>query len=157
MSEYDGLNLPQLLDRLHGLVMPEPVSWLPATPGWWVLMAWLLAGSLLSAIRYRQYRQMNRYRQDALRALQAIDPQTSPTAAEQIAAILKRTALSAFPRERVASLHGADWADFLNETSGNDPVVRSAAADIARAAYDPSVEPAVLLPAAERWIRKHRD
>ena len=66
MSQYDGLNLPQLLDLMHGLVMPEPVAWLPQTPGWWIVLGWLLAILLLLAWQFPRRRQRNRYRRDAL-------------------------------------------------------------------------------------------
>ena len=37
----------------------------------------------------------------------------SETAGPEIATVLKRTALVAYPRQQVASLYGAAWADFL--------------------------------------------
>ena len=51
MSEekYQGLNLPQLFELMHDIVPPEPVPWMPQTPGWWVLLAWIAAVSALTA------------------------------------------------------------------------------------------------------------
>lgn len=156
MSEYDGLNLPELLEKMHALVLPESVVWWPVTDGWWVLIGWLFTLSALGIVRIRQHQRHNRYRQEALRALREIEFTANPGAAGEIAAIVKRCALTVFPRRRVASLYGDAWAEFLIETGGNDPIVRKAAAQIARAAYDPEVPAATLLPGAERWIRQHR-
>ncbi len=159
MSQYDGLNLPQLLDLMHGLVMPEPVPWLPQTPGSWVVLGWLLAVLLLSAWQIARRRRRSRYRRDALAELEAIaarqdmDPAES---AQRIAAVLKRTALVAYPRADVAALYGADWARFLAESAGNDPQVAEAADLLAAAAYRPDVDPAALNRPARRWIRRHR-
>ncbi len=158
-DKYDGLNLPQLLDLMHGIVVPEPAPWTPQTVGWWVVLGWLVAVVGLCALKYVQYRKRNRYRREALDALDdsnrraGDDPAGSAAA---VAALLKRTALAAWPRERVAALYGADWAEFLVESAGNDARVADAAEEIARAAYDPRSNGADLVKPARRWIRKHR-
>ena len=159
MSQYDGLNLPQLLDRMHGLVMPEPLEWLPQTPGWWIVLGWFLAVLLLLAGQFARRRQRNRYRRDALAQLRSIAAQTEfgpAEAAQHIAALLKRTALAAYPRKDVAALYGRDWAQFLRESSGNDPQVADAADMLAAAAYRPDADGADLARPASRWIRLHR-
>ena len=38
-ERFEGLNLPQLMDLMHGLVYPDPVSWMPQTIGWQLLAA----------------------------------------------------------------------------------------------------------------------
>ena len=159
MSQYDGLNLPQLLDLMHGLVMPEPVPWLPQTPGWWIVLGWLLAVLLLAGWQFVRRRRRNRYRRDALAELDAItvrqdrDPAES---AQRIAAVLKRTALVAYPRADVAALYGKDWAKFLSETADNDAKIADAADLLATAAYRPDADPEALAKPARRWIRRHR-
>lgn len=159
MSQYDGLNLPQLLDLMHGLVMPEPVPWLPQTPGWWIVLGWLLAVLLLAVWQLARRRRRNRYRRDALAELDAItvrqdmDPAES---AQRIAAVLKRTALAAYPRADVAALYGGDWARFLSESADNDPQITEAADRLATAAYRPDADPEALAQPARRWIRRHR-
>jgi len=159
VSEYEGRNLPQLMELMHDLARPEPVTWLPQTAGWWVLAGWLLViGSL--AIGYasaRWYR--NRYRREALGLLKAIESGTDIGAAgPEIASVLKRTALVAYPRLEVASLHGTAWADFLRDSSNCDPAVERSAVELAGAAYrrDTSVDGETLIAAARRWIKIHR-
>jgi len=159
VSQYDGLNLPQLLDLMHGLVVPEPVPWLPQTPGWWIVCGWLLAVLLLALRQTLKHRRRNRYRREALAALEAIaarqdiDPAES---AQGIAAVIKRAALVAYPRRDVAALYGKDWARFLCESADNDPEIVEAAELLATAAYRPNADPAALTPPARRWIRQHR-
>ena len=159
MNQYDGLNLPQLLDLMHGLVMPEPVAWLPQTPGWWIVLGWLLGMLLLIAWQFARRRQRNRYRRDALKELRSIAAQTElgpVESAQRIAVLLKRTALAAYPREDVAALYGRDWAQFLKESAGNDPQIAEAADLLAAAAYRPDVDGSTLTGPARRWIRLHR-
>ena len=159
MSKYDGLNLPQLLNLMHDLVMPEPVAWLPQTPGWWIVLGWLLAVIVLLAWQFAKRRRRNRYRRDALAELKAIaaQPELGPAeSAQHIAALLKRTALAAYPREDVAALYGADWAQFIKESAGNDPRIADAADRLAVAAYHPDADGSELNGPAQRWIRLHR-
>ena len=51
-----------LAAQLHDIVVPEPVSWMPQTAGWYILLALLVLGS--AYIAYRGYRRAkaNRYR-----------------------------------------------------------------------------------------------
>ena len=160
MSErFEGLNLPQLLDLMHELVVPEAVPWLPQTQGWWVLFGWALAVAALVIAAMVRRRRRNRYRREALASLDAIaaHPQLgAPESAQQVAEVIKRTALAAYPRTRVASLHGKDWARFLSESSGNDKQVEEAAEFLASAAYRPDADGRSLLPPARRWVRVHR-
>lgn len=156
MSEYEGLNLVQLLDRMHDVVEPAAVSWLPQTDGWWVLLAWSLLLLVLAVLKLVQYRRRNAYRREALAELGSITAAADPSAAAAIAGLVKRTALTVFPRTEVAALYGDAWADFLRTSGGNDPEIDAAATAIARAAYAPDNDMETIVRGAERWIRRHR-
>ena len=143
---------------MHGLVMPEPVAWLPQTTGSWIVFGWLSAVLLLAGWQLIRRRRRNRYRRDALVELKAIDISTElnpAEAAQQIAALLKRTALVAYPRREVASLFGRDWAQFLRESANNDKRIAAAADILASASYRPDVDGRALSQPARRWIRLH--
>ncbi|MCZ6852726.1 MAG: DUF4381 domain-containing protein [Gammaproteobacteria bacterium] len=158
-TQFDGLNLPQLLDLMHDPVIPEPIEWWPQTPGWWIVLAWLTLVAAGFAWRgYQRYRH-NRYRRESLNMLAAIAvrAQENPaSAAIDIATLLKRTALAAYPRGQVAPLYGAEWADFLLSTSGDDPAIKETASLLATAAYRAGVDGAALIEPARRWIEVHR-
>lgn len=159
MSEYEGLNLPQLMELMHGLSEPEPVSWMPETPGWWILLGWFLAVLILFGRHIVLRRRANRYRRRAEKALGKIaaGAATDPAAAAaSISTLLKHTALTAYPRIEVASLHGDDWAKFLCKSSNNDPLVVRAASLFALAAYRPDADASKLVAPARRWIQVHR-
>ncbi len=155
MSEYEGLNLPQLMDLMHDLARPELVAWFPETMGWWVVAAWLLAIGLLAAGHgFAQWRR-DRYRREAIKLLDAIEAGAG-NAGRAVASVLKRTALVAYPRQQVASMHGTTWANFLSTSSGHDPAVERAAADLAAAAYRPDIDGHALIGPARRWVEIHR-
>lgn len=158
-SSYEGLNLPELLERMHDLAMPEPIALLPQTDGWWVLIGWLVGLGLIGALKLSARRRRNRYRREALAKLHRLvrdnASRAEASAAVRVAELVKRTALSAYPRTEVASLYGDDWADFLVRTSGGDPLITSAATRLARAAYAPDIQLEEIAAGAERWIRRH--
>ncbi|MEO1080132.1 MAG: DUF4381 domain-containing protein [Pseudomonadota bacterium] len=158
-DRFEGLSLSQLLDLMHEIVVPDAVSWTPQTGGWWVVLGWVLVVASLCALRYVEHRRKNRYRREALKSLARIaetageEPAASAAA---VAELLKRTALAAWPRERVASIYGSAWAEFLVETSAQDADVARAAPLLARAAYDNGIRGADLISPARRWIQCHR-
>jgi len=159
MNRFDGLSLPQLLDLLHEIVLPDPVALWPQTQGWWTALGWLLAVTAIGVSQWVAFRRRNRYRREAEAELTTIAARadSAPSdAAAQIAALLKRTALVAFPRKRIASLYGRDWADFLRESANNDPLVDESADRIAGASWRPDADARALVEPARRWIRKHR-
>lgn len=157
MNRFEGLNLVDLLELLHEIVPPLPVSLMPQTVGWWILGGWALAVVCCVAAALIRHRRRNRYRRIAVSELRAISArQDDPRAAAELAALLKRTALAAYPRDRVASMYGRDWAAFLVQSVNGDRRVAEAADALAAAAYREDSNLPVIVPAAERWIRQHR-
>jgi hypothetical protein len=162
--ETQELPAPSLAD-LHDIVTPEPVSWMPATIGWAVVGAVL--SLLLIVAGWRAWRRWkaDAYRRAALKELQSLrdglDATPSPTATiGRVSELLKRTALVAFPRARVAALSGEGWTSFLNETSTGAPFDGRAGRSLRDLEYAPATDGDnavdALLDAAARWIRGHR-
>lgn len=141
---------------------PEPVSLVPSTPGWWILLL-ALAGLLGRALWRRRQRYLrDRYRRDALAQLATIRERLAagaPEAVRELAPLLRATAIEAAGREDMAGLQGDAYAAALAELSpGEDglPV-----ADLQRLAYAPlddagGLDIEALMAALERWIRQHR-
>jgi len=118
MSELERLSLPDLLDRMAGLEVPPPVPYWPQTIGWAVLTALVAVAVAVSAWwQWRRWRS-NAYRRAALRALRTIELREDGEAAAELALLLRRTALAAYPRRQVAGLYGREWLAFLDRTGG---------------------------------------
>ena len=136
---------------MHDLLLPAPVPLWPATPACYLLGALLLLALLWLGWRaWRAWRawRRNAYRRAALRSLKTVqDP-------AETAAILKRAALAAWPRARVASLAGADWAAFLRRSAPRARLTEATALALAQLAYAPTPD-GELREAARRWIRLH--
>lgn len=101
------------LDKLHDFYQPPAPAWTPQTVGWYVLFVIVEILVLWTAVHQMRKWFANRYRRAALRQLDLVS-------ANEFSALLKRTALAAWPRERVASLSGAEWLKFLNEAAGDE-------------------------------------
>ncbi|MEM9254275.1 MAG: DUF4381 domain-containing protein [Pseudomonadota bacterium] len=144
------------------VVPPESVSWLPQTAGWgWLgaLLAILLARYLWQKLNH-WYR--NRYRREAAAKLKALSHSSTPdTWLADINALLKLAALVAFGRERVASLSGRDWVNFLNDQCPQPPFCDAQAALLSDCVYTGEMvsdaERTRLIIACREWLMSHEE
>ena len=104
---------------LRDMQMPEAIGWWPLAYGWWVLICVSIVLIVLLA-RYvlKRLRDPRRY---ALAELKRIEQayqqnQDSHQLIMQSNALLKRLALTLYPRDEVASLSGDRWCCFIRET-----------------------------------------
>ena len=158
----------EALAGLHDVVAPAPVSWAPQTVGWAALAATLAL--LLAWWGWRAWRraQANRYRKVALAEIDRVeealreDPSSGRAALGAVNEILKRTALTAWPRPAVASLAGEEWLEFLDAAVEGRDFRSGPGRVLADRVYAPGGLPAndgerrAFLEAVRRWIRHHR-
>lgn len=155
------------LQSLHDIVTPAAVSWWPLAPGWYAIAGLLLV--IIAGAAWRSWRgyRANRYRREALHACAAIerrmaDPALRWSGLADIAELLKRVALAAYPREQVAGLTGDAWWRFLEmgtgpTGSGNEMrVIMDLALYGNPADTDPNDDMVrAICSAARDWIRNH--
>jgi len=118
----DAMTLPEMLNQLQDIEMPDPVGYTPETAGWWIALALLAAGSVALAFFLQRRRQANRYRTLALAELSELERLAGTASPEvnlltQAAALVRRTALAVFPRAEIAHLYGSEWQTFLRNSS----------------------------------------
>ncbi|NEI05676.1 DUF4381 family protein [Rhizobium leguminosarum] len=155
------------LRSLYDIAMPAPVSWWPQTWGWAVVAALLAFAALLVILRRIKRYRANAYRREALTLLEGVadklrHPATRPDAIRELAEVLKRTALGAWPREEVASLSSDGWVRFLDahEEDGTGDTLERLLDDFeyhgAEIVADlPSNVCGDLVIAARKWIEQH--
>ena len=138
------------IDQLRDIVEPPAVSWWPLAPGWYVLGISLLLGCGFFLWRLWQIKQRNAYRVEALLQLE------QSTSVAEIADVMKRSALHAYPREEVASLSGSAWCNWLEQT-GNLSISSQERGDLLAGVFqspaDSSLESVKRL--AMKWVRQH--
>lgn len=104
------------LDALRDIHLPDPVSFWPLAPGWWLLAAAVIALSVFVALRVRARR-----RSPERFALQIVDALAEGFArdgdrlalATGLSRLLRRVALARAERHEVAALHGTARAEAL--------------------------------------------
>ena len=159
---------PASLQNLNDIVLPATVNWWPLAKGWYIVAALLLI--LLAWFGYRSLRRWfeNRYRRAALEELQSLENGMQNRAdrdssLRQIPSLLKRTALSIYPREQVASLAGNDWHRFLNSKLSKPSFAESVAITLDTVSYSSGDLGRIdkqaatdLLNASRYWLKHHQ-
>lgn len=168
--ERFGMNTPDpaSLQNLNDIVLPEAVSWWPLANGWYYLFGVLLL--LLAWFAYRMIRSWRRngYRREALQQLQMLAKDIESTekrdaGLRQLPVLLKRTALSVYPRGQLASLTGENWLNFLNSKVSKASFNKATAALLDKLSYSVGDLSAVdtktageLLGACQHWLKNHQ-
>jgi hypothetical protein len=159
---------PASLQNLRDIALPPPVPWWPPAPGWYAVAAVLFVIVAALSIRWFLRYRADRYRREALAELDRIargvgSPEDRPAALRATAVLVKRVALAAFPRERVAGLSGDAWRGFLEGcvkgeifTSAMVETMESAMYREARGTRPDEDEMRGIFAAARSWIRSHR-
>lgn len=150
------------LAALKDIHLPEPPGIWPLAPGWYISLIVVLIGlGLIIHVLKKRYR-LNQPKKEALRLLHQVredfkkDP-NSQIACATIGELLKRVALSYYPRKEVASLHGQEWIAFLNKT-GKKIDFNPEASLLLEVPFQPpqTLDITPLFHKAEKWIQQRR-
>ena len=132
---------------------PPPVEFSFEAPGWTYLLWFCLALGLIIGIRQIQKYRKNKYRRDAIKALEQ-----SGNSITEVFVILKHTAMHAYGRAEVSSLSGIEWLTFL-DTKARHVDFKTHADVIAEALYrEVDIAPdamKAIASNAKTWIRTH--
>lgn len=156
MSEESTPTSPQsLINLLDQLILPPdpaPISMVPQTFGWLVLAILLISATLFAVVKLRSNRAANAYRHAAL----AILPQVADDP-EKLAELVRKTALTAYPRQEVASLYGEDWLEFLDASYKGSQFREGPGRFLASAPYQNAGKvPAGAADIVRDWITHHQ-
>lgn len=110
-----------VVQQLHDIHVPPPISMWPVAMGWWLL---LMGICLVSGLLFftKNYWVKLRRKKALLQAWQNIQQQyeldnNAALALNALSILLKKAALQYYPRDQVAGLHGEAWLNFLSQTS----------------------------------------
>lgn len=101
--------------------LPEPVSLVPETPGWWLLLGVIIASAAYGAWVRRQRYLRNAYRREAQAALNSLEARVEEgdkSCLRELAPLLRATALAAVDssnRDSIAALRGKEWEEMLHQ------------------------------------------
>ncbi|MEE9356750.1 MAG: DUF4381 domain-containing protein [Methylococcaceae bacterium] len=138
--------------------LPHAVSWWPPAIGWWVLLGLIVVfiGAILWFVRRRRRYALNKIAKQQLLQISEDTSLGDHQKIIEISMLLRRVALSAFPRADVASLTGSKWLAFLDHVLGGSRFSDGPGKFLAEAPYrkiqEGHLEPIVEL--AQAWLNK---
>jgi hypothetical protein len=151
------------LQNLHDIVAPGAVAWWPPAPGWYAVMAVAVTVLVVLLWKYWRHWRRNRYRGAALKELDRLGRDAAGGDLSELPVLLKRAALSAWPRQQVAGLVGEDWHRFLDQSVNTELFHCGAGVLLDRLSYAPGdgtrlsrEEKKTVLDAARMWLEHHR-
>jgi hypothetical protein len=103
---------------LRDIHLPEPIGWWPPAPGWWGLLVLLVLAALGWFLWNRLRRRGPTPLQAALAELTRLEADTALPMRDKLQALsilMRRVAMSLYPREEVAGLAGEDWLRRLDQ------------------------------------------
>jgi len=148
------------------MIAPEGLAAWPPAPGWYAVFALVCLLLIFFLGRFARSWRRNGYRREALRQLESIRNLTSEQVlAADIASLnrlLKITAMHHYSRERVASLTGKQWLEFLDSSCSRSNFIAVPGSLLADSGFQASAQLNItperwtgLLEETNRWIRKH--
>ena len=155
-------NVPDPLQDLRDVHLPDPISWWPPAFGWWmILVLIIIAVSLL--LWGKAYYRRTRPRRFALAQLKSVKQQYAQDSDDQWAIreashLLRCYALSVFSRSDVAGLSGKAWLKFLDDTGRTNQFSEGPGKSLQSGPYQAQVPASAseLLPLVEQWIQQVR-
>jgi Domain of unknown function (DUF4381) len=142
---------------LRDIHLPQPIGWWPLAPGWWLALFLLLA-SLGLALWLRRRRKRYSLLKIANLQLAALREHGDDAQAilKQLSQLLRRIAISYYPRQAVAGLSGEAWLAFLDRGFDDAPFSNGVGRCLLDGPYRAaSAEPPdlqALFALCERWI-----
>lgn len=144
---------------LHDIHLPEPVSWWPPAPGWWMLFIVFLAVVAVIIYRFLYRRRRVFLHKLAMGELQQIETRYAQNndaleLVRDLSILLRRITISMQPRSHSAGLTGEDWLQFLDEFSGSTLFSTESGKLLIEAPYRPAVDinGGALLECCRQWI-----
>jgi len=157
MSQTTQTDLP-----LRDIHLPEAISWWPLAPGWWLLLGGII---LLIVIFFliKKIHQRKQLQKIALAELKIIcnnyeKHNNKKTLAQSLSVLLRRTSISFYPRNNIASLTGEQWLQHLDNTADKKGFINNDGQVLITAPYLPddhqeNINTDSLISLCESWIR----
>lgn len=144
--------------ELAPIHLPADVSAWPPALGWWIVLALILALMAAAFLWYRHFRRLA-FRREALALLGEIEKQQDLAPLQRIdavSALLKRVAITAHGRERVAGRTGDSWLQFLDASGKTNGFTQGPGRILGASRFQPNItlDTPALIALCRDWIQK---
>ena len=151
------------LVNLKDIHLPPPVSFWPPAPGWWILALLVISTLFIGGVwLYRKYKK-SKPKTEALRILKDLqilyqNLQDELVSLRNLSNLLRRTALTYYDNDTVASLQGSSWLEFLDETGKTKEFSQGAGKVLGKELFQQKVKPDMnaLFQLVKKWISSSR-
>ncbi|WP_428356972.1 DUF4381 domain-containing protein [Methyloprofundus sp.] len=147
---------------LRDIHLPQAISWWPPAIGWWILAVLI---PLVIYLCYRVYKHITRKTalKSAKNHLKLLRENQSLSKQEKLVALsslMRRTAISLYPRTAVASLSGENWLNFLDNSIQNRGFNSDTGWLLTDALYSQNADTQYLAPLinlCETWLNAQKE
>ena len=146
---------------LRDIHLPNPVSWWPPAPGWWILLGTIALVFIIIYLVIR-IRRGRRIKKEALAEFEKIrttyrNDMNPALLARSISTLLRRVCLSYYPHTNVPGMTGEQWLSYLDSTAEIKGFQTDSGEILTTAPYLPqrkcqSYDADALLSLCEAWI-----
>lgn len=142
------------LAGLRDVIVPEIGFW-PPPLGWWLIAAALVLAAFAGILLVRRSYAAS-VRNMALRQLARLQSLAAHEAIIELSVLMRRAAMSAYPRQDIAGLVGQSWLEFLDYSGGTDQFTAGPGRCLADAPYAGRFDgdPAAAIDVCRNWIKQ---
>jgi hypothetical protein len=148
---------------LRDIHLPGAIGWWPPAPGWWIILAVIVAAVVLAILRYQSHFRERAALRALKRTLERLAEGAEPAhCLQQVSMIVRRFAMSISERaDAVAGLTGERWLKYLDSRWDRTEFVSGAGRALAVAPYAPpgrvrAAEVATLGGLSVEWVAAQR-
>ena len=157
------MSIENPLVNLKDIHLPPPVSFWPPAPGWWILAVLLITSLFFGGVWFFRRYKKRKPKTEALRILKDLqilhqNSQDEVASLRNLSNLLRRTALTFYDNDEVASLHGSSWLEFLDKTGKTKEFSKGAGKVLGNEVFQQIVNPDMnaLFPLVKKWISSSR-
>lgn len=125
--------------ELQDIHLPPTADIWPLAIGWWILLVLIIAIASWLIIKTLQRIKRKKHQAKILAKFTALEEklkaEPSNTVIAEINTLLRQLAITYYPRAEIASLTGADWLQFLDESGDTQDFSRGAGRILIEAPY----------------------
>ena len=151
------------LVNLKDIHLPPPVSFWPPAPGWWILAVLLMSSLFFGGVWFFRRYKKRKPKTEALRILKDLqilhqNSQDEVASLRNLSNLLRRTALTFYDNDVVASLQGSSWLEFLDKTGKTKEFSQGAGKVLGNEVFQKKVNPDMnaLFTLVKKWISSSR-
>lgn len=148
------------LADLRDIHLPEPISWWPLAPGWWLLIC-LLILCIAGVFLFIWIRRRTALKRVALAELHRIRTRSQQVGdnlqtVKELSSLLRRTCISIDPRHQAASLVGNAWLQHLDSIGTGTVFSEGPGKLLTEAPYrrESEIDIDELLDLCQSWLQK---